>query len=682
MMMRSIYGLTWRSLRANPLRSLLGLLAVALGVAVTMAGSMIVEALRSGVLLSDELRSLVAGMIDMLDPAMLFIGMIIMLAAGFLIFNTFGMSVTHRRQQIGGLRALGMTRAQITRVILAEALVLGFAGTLLGLLLGTPVGQVLIAFMKQVAGTMVAFGAAAPTLPAVIIAVLLGLVVTPLSALLPARRAARVAPLDALREPQAAGIESAGRGRTLLGTGLLVGVFGIVLLAPPGEWVRFPLDALLTLLVVVVWFVALLLLLPALIGLTARAAGRLLHGASGRLISDNLQRARGRVTLTVVTLMLAVLVLVALTGFLEFYLNHGFSITMERAAQQQAMFVTRIDIMSGWGTIVGRGLDTVLLTDDELAGTLRTVEGRAEFAPIDFVIVPEVSFMGSAYFSYMADADLLRSVDTALFTFTEGNWETALPVMRAGCGLLLAPAVAARNNAGLGDTIMLTGLNDPVPCQVVGIGMSAAGASIISATRRDDLTTMNPALVLVVPHVGIDYDALLADLHALQTEFPELSLIPLDGFLVVLSDAIGMISTALNGMLLLATFAAAFGVVNTMLMSIDERRREIGLLRAVGTTRAQTRRVLLGEAALMGVVGGLIGFLAGLGVVIVIVLTYGGSSIGVELDLRQTALASAQVASGVGLVGLVSAPVIAALAAWLPARAVLREMPVETLALR
>jgi ABC-type antimicrobial peptide transport system permease subunit len=90
----------------------------------------------------------------------------------------------------------------------------------------------------------------------------------------------------------------------------------------------------------------------------------------------------------------------------------------------------------------------------------------------------------------------------------------------------------------------------------------------------------------------------------------------------------------------------------------------------------------VGETALMGVIGGIIGFVAGSGAILIFILTYGGNSFGLELDLWQAAGATLQGALLPGVVGLIAAPIISAIAAWLPARGILREQPVTMLAVR
>ena len=129
----------------------------------------------------------------------------------------------------------------------------------------------------------------------------------------------------------------------------------------------------------------------------------------------------------------------------------------------------------------------------------------------------------------------------------------------------------------------------------------------------------------------------------------------------------------------LAMGVAFIGILSTLMSLQLERRREIGLLRAVGATRRQTRTMIMGEATLMGIIGGVCGLVAGVGLVMIFVVTYGSNSWGVTFPLWPAAFDAALPAFASGMVGLILAPFIAAGAAWLPARRILREQPVESL---
>ena len=129
----------------------------------------------------------------------------------------------------------------------------------------------------------------------------------------------------------------------------------------------------------------------------------------------------------------------------------------------------------------------------------------------------------------------------------------------------------------------------------------------------------------------------------------------------------------LNGPLFLAVAAAALGVVNTTAISVTERRRELGLLRAVGATRKRAGLVVIGEAALIGLIGGAIGLIGGAGIVYIRVMSGDHSTWGQgDLDLWSLAWRVIRRATLNGLFGTVVAPLICAAGAWLPARSILR----------
>jgi hypothetical protein len=367
------------------------------------------------------------------------------------------------------------------------------------------------------------------------------------------------------------------------------------------------------------------------------------------------------------------MVITGMSGFVNFMVGTIIAETMQPSASRGMIFVSRLNILEGWEKILGQEMESILLDPAESAAIHAAVGDRGTLITQYFLVVPELSFMGDAYFSYMADPEMMAQLGPAMFNFNEGDWASAIPIMQQGCGVLVAPLVAQKNDAGLGDTITVTGADGPVQCTIAGIGTSVANASLISARAYGDFQPGNPVMELLVPHLGVSLDAIEADLVDTFAAFPNLYSTRVRAMVDMQLEAVNLLYNALGGMLLLATVAAALGVVNTTLMSITERRREIGLLRAVGATRGQVRGMLLGEAALMGLIGGFFGLVAGLGFVIVFVVSYGGNSWGVDVRLWPTALESLRPALYSGAIGLIAAPVIAALAAWFPARRVLQE---------
>jgi putative ABC transport system permease protein len=631
---------------------------------------------------SGDALTFMAGLLDQLDVMLMSVGVGITFAAGFLVFNAFAMSITQRRQQIGALRSLGMTRRQVMRLVLVEALITGGAGTLLGLIAGPLLGRSTIALIKAMFGEgLFVFAASSASPTSFLLAAVSGIVVTLLSVLIPARQATRISPLVALREKVAAGVARNPVGRALAGLLIAVVLAVYLAVAPPGEWVELPWDVTLTGSFVLVWLACLALITPALIGGVGswgRRSLTRLWGATGRLIADNLQRGRGRVMLTILTLAVALTMIVTMTGFLRFTFDELMLPKIESIAQQGTWGIASFDISEGMSAY--SDLDTIEVPLKVIAEVQADVEGRARVSGMYYVIVPELSFLGSSYFSLVSDPLDTRLGGDSFFSFTEGDWETAVPIMESGCGVLVAPAVASKNGVLLGETFRVTGVDGPIECTVAGIGSPMVGASIISKSAGEAFGITNPMLAMVMPLPGVDLEALETDLTALVNRHPNLVLNKLEDMVELQTQMMDVMPNMLNALLLLAIVAAALGVVNTTVMGVAERRRELGLLRAVGATRRQVTAVVAGEAALMGFIGGGLGLVAGAGIIVILAVVYGGNSWGVpDLDLWGAAWRSVQPALLNGLVGLVVAPFICAGAAWLPVRAILRGSIIETM---
>jgi len=675
------WTLMWRSLAQQRTRATLSVLAVLLGAAMTVGGDVLAGAIIGVVTRTEDLRAIGEGLWSQLDPMFKGVGVGLTLAAGFLVFNTFAMSITQRRQQIGLLRALGMTRAQIVRLVLAEAVFIGGLGVLLGVALGPVFGQGVIALIRSLDNPILnAFAPGAPSAFSFALATAAGLGVTLLAALVPARQAMRVSPLTALRAAEAAGLEHASGRLGLGGAALLLAVPAYLLLAPPALWLSPPANVWATVGFGAAWLAGVALLMPALvggIGATARPLLARLGGAAGRLMADNVRRGRGRVLLTVATLAVSLTMIGGLTGFITFFLYESFGPQLEALRREDSWVTSVIRIEEGLAAYTE--MDSMRVPQAAIDEFSAAANGRAEVMPFKFVIVPELAFLGDAYFSFVLDPRQLRQADTLFIRFKEGGWETALPIMERGCGLLMTPAVAARNNVGLGDALTVTGADGPVACTVAGLGTTFVGATLISNVVEDRFDSGQPFSLFIQARPDADLPALEADLRGVA-ERHGLSFDTMRQYSDLILQAMDTVPTLFNAFLLLAVVAAALGVVNTTLLSVTERRREFGQLRALGATRRQVRAVVVGEAALMGLLAGGVGLLAAAGLTLVFTAVYGGSSVGATAYDPWSALGrTLPGVLAIGLVGLITSPLVCALAAYLPANAVLRGAALETL---
>jgi putative ABC transport system permease protein len=627
----------------------------------------------------------------MLGIGLNLVGLVILVAAGFVVLNAFAMSVTQRRRTIGLLRSVGMTRRQVMRLVLVEALLTGGLGTLLGLVGGPLLGRGLVALIGNWAN--IAYGPGWPSTSNLALAAGLGLSISLLATLFPAWGAARISPLVALRSPNPFPSKKRLRAQTWLSCLGIVGLALYLIATPPGEWTLPPEDFILTGLFGSLWFGCLILILPALIdgvGRGLRPSLSQLSGASGRLIADNLGRGQLRVSLTILGLAVGLMTIVSLSGILTFTFQVTFDqIYHDNQNLERTFFILPIRLGQdwqaiSWETISAWDVEAAPIPDPLIAELYATLGQRAEILPGYGTFIPKIAVMPGMPV-YVLDGEKLSRL--GLFTFYQGDWQSALPLMEAGCGLLLTPRVARFNRAWLGDTINLPGRDGPISCTIAGLGTSTFfGNTIVSVQAGEALgVDMDlPFVFMVQAQADLAADPAArerfkSELQALVAPYPKVSLLdPSTDFDI--NALLGTFQTMLNGPLLLAMLAAALGVINTTLMSVTERRRELGLLRAVGASRRQVSAVVLGEAALIGLIGGGLGLLSGTGLVIIMVMVMGGNGWGVRaLPLWPSAWASIQPGLLNGLVGLVLAPLICAGAAWLPLGSILRPSVITTL---
>lgn len=674
--------LTQKSLEQQRTRAVLSVIAITLGATMTVAGDVLAKSIIGVVTRTEDLRAIGEGLWSQLDPMFKGIGAGVMLAAGFLIFNTFAMSITQRRQQIGALRSLGMTRGQVLRMVLAEALFIGGVGTGLGLVLGPFFGQGIIAFMRSLDNPILnAFAPSQPSPISFILAAVMGLGITVLASLVPARQAMRLSPLVALRAQDIPGIERNPNRLGLAGL-LLCSLLTVYLsLSPPALWLQPPFDSIGAVIAATLWIIGLALTLPALVGVmgtSLRPWLARLWGATGRLMADNFQRGRGRVLLTVVTLAISLTMIGSLTGFIQFFAFEFFGPKLDALKQEGAWAVSMMEIEGG---LAGYADMESLRMSPEVIAAMRTTTGeRGNFVPFGFVIVPELSFMGDTYFSFIINPQALREAGPLFMTFKQGDWDTAMPILERGCGVLMMPVIAARNNVSdVGDAFTVTSRYGPVTCTVAGIGSTFVGATIISDVAKDQFDKGDPFTLFIQSHPGIDSAQLEADLQKTADQYG-VHMMRMSRYTELMLTVFDNLPVLFNAFLLMAVLAAALGVVNTTLLSVTERRREFGQLRALGATRAQVRAVVVGEAALMGFLGGFVGLVASVGLTIIFATVYGGSSVGVEnYQPWAAAFRTLPKVWPTGLVGVLASPLICALAAYLPANAVLRGAAIETL---
>ena len=266
--MRPITHLALRELRRSWVRNLFAALAVGIGIATIIASDLISRGITEEIADSAEGKAITAFMSEQLDVGLTAIGLVIIMGAGFLIFNAFAMSITQRREDFGRMRAVGMTRRQLLLMVLVEAILTGMVGTAFGLLTGVGLGRGLMFLVMTTSDVFNRFGEVSPSSDRLLFGAAIGLATTIIAALLPAIRASRTPPIAAMKAAPSRGRNSS-RHRIAGGCALLITTMWIILIVdPPGSWILPPWSSYLTVALITLWLLCIGLSLPAIVGLS------------------------------------------------------------------------------------------------------------------------------------------------------------------------------------------------------------------------------------------------------------------------------------------------------------------------------------------------------------------------------------------------------------------------------
>ncbi len=538
--------------------------------------------------LADGLRASTA---DLRSMAALVAALALFVAA-FLSFNTLSMTLAERVRELGLLRAAGASRGQVGRIVVVQAVVLAVVGSGLGLVWGVGLGAIVVAWVRAL--TPVRLDALAVDLPIVATAAAVGLVVTVVAGLEPALRAGSVSPIEAV----------AARGRPALGPARLrwlVLVFGIVAVVGWLLWPTGPLDpdALRALLVYALLLVV-TLVSPLLLGPLGRLAGlpfALAVRLEERLARVALLRDRSRTAVTAGALMVGLAMIVAL------------GLVAGDARRAAAAWIEGVVP----GDLVLTSVRPVGL-DEPAVEELRSLPAVARVSPIASFDVAAFGYRLDA--AAVVGADLLA--DGRLRVVAGPDRAEALPAIDAGPAVLVPRAVADRLGLRPGDALPVSlGAGRSVELRVAAVVERSlpgrAGEAILVgwATAREvfGVEGADAFAVRLVP------GARAPDRAAVEATAREYALEPssLEAIHGAISAALDRVFGLFDGLAVVAVVVAGLGIVNTLTMSVVERTREIGILRALGLTRRQMWRAILVEAGVLGLVGSFLGVVAGVG---------------------------------------------------------------------
>lgn len=549
---------------------------------------------------ADASREQMGGFLDVIKYAMLGFAGIAVLVGIFLIVNTFSMLVAQRTREIGLLRAVGADRRQVNRSVLLEAVLLGLVGSVLGV--GAGLGLA-VGLMKAMGAAGMNLSTSELTIKAAtpVTGLVLGVLVTVIAAYLPARRAGRVTPMAALRD---AGTPADGRSGALRAVlGLLLTAGGATALLGAARAGQAASGSLLLAAGVLLTLVGFVVVGPLLAGGVVRVLSLLVlrvFGPVGRLAERNALRNPRRTGATGAALMIG-LALVACLSVVgssmvasateeldrsvgaDFIVqsNVGQPITPEAAAlikkTPHLAHVTEYKLLDASITTPGgktvRG-ETINAASPSYAQDLRVETTHGELAD---AYRPG----GMSVFEKFADKHHLEVGDELAVHFAHGR-----------TAHLTVNAITSDDTT---------------------IDQGAMYASIATVSEYVPEARMPLDTIMFGAAVDGQEDAAYAALKQRLDAYPQYQVRNQADFKEDLQDQVGQLLNMVYGLLALAIIVAVLGVVNTLALSVVERTREIGLMRAIGLSRRQLRRMIRLESVVIALFGALLGLGLGLG---------------------------------------------------------------------
>ncbi|MFT4085599.1 MAG: ABC transporter permease [Gordonia sp. (in: high G+C Gram-positive bacteria)] len=599
---------------------------------------------RTGEQVREDQKAEVSTFLNIFRGILLAFAAIGLIVGTFIIYNTFSMIVAQRNRELALLRAIGASRQDVSRSVLLEALIVGIIGGAIGLGLGVGIAAIMKAALG---GSGLPDGGLVVGIPAVLSAIFVGIVVTLLSAWIPARRASRVPPVEAMRantvEPGAGSL----RTRTTLAVvlGALGGgalILGIVLSGLPAV-LFIGLAAVLIVLGVVLGA-------PALSQPVVGGIGRLLQapfGTVGKLARTNAVRNPRRSAATAFALTIG-LMLVVIIGTLG----------------------------ASFKGAVNNTVDKDLKADYVVAGNQGVPMSTA--LGVALKDVPDASSVVSFDVAYVKAGDS-RTVATTPIGGEISDVTVVHTVAGSGelpaDGMLVSENTRRDNGWGVGDVVKLQSMTGvEVPVKVAGVyeQNEVLGAWLIGNEAFDEVAPIAAqrmtGAVLVKAKPGTDLKQLRTQLEDAAKPFLTAQVQSREEFKNSISGTINSMMSVLYALLGLALVIAVLGIVNTLALSVVERKREIGMLRAVGMSRPQVRRTIYLESAYIAVFGALLGVVIGLAV-----------GLPLARSLRHWGLNSVVVPWSLIVVTLVGAAVVGVIAALWPAFTAARTRPLEAI---
>jgi len=535
--------------------------------------------------------------ISFLQKFLLGFGGVALFVGSFVIANSLSITIAQRTRELATLRTLGASRRQLLRSIIIEALAIGVLAAVIGLFAGLALAKGLFALFNAVGFTLPNNGLTFET-RTVVVSLAVGIIVTLLASLRPALRATRVPPIAAVREGATLPESRFARYRlpasillTALGfAGLLWGLFAPGL-GTAGILIFMLGGALLVFFGVALLSVRLVTPLAGALGWPATRIG----GTAGALARENAQRNPQRTASTASALMIG-LALVTLVSMLAAGIITSFKGSVNKIWKNADYAITA---QNNFSPIPIAAADAVAKTPGVTAiGNVRAGRARAfNHTSTITAVNPPASQMFQLDWKQGSSSVLANlGADGA---FVDKGYAKSHH-LRAGSPITLTFATGARK------TFVLRGIFDPPT------GGSPFGSVTISAATFDRFVPQPQNLYSFVLMKGGQTDANKAALDQTLKSFPNAKAATRQKFIDNQISGLSSVLNILYVLLALSVVVSLFGIVNTLVLTVFERTREIGMLRAIGMTRRQVRRMIRHESVITALIGAAIGIALGI----------------------------------------------------------------------
>lgn len=533
-----------------------------------------------------------------INTALLAFAGIAIFVGSFIIQNTFRIVVAQRSKELALLRAIGATKIQVIRLVIYEAILISLLASAVGIGVGFIVSAGVRGLLNSV-GLALPEGPLTLELRTIVVSLSVGVIVTLFAALLPAIKASRVSPVEAMRENEAAtGSKKSLFKRGISGLALIAAGTTLLLLGLAGS-IDQPLYAVGG--GVVLMFIGVSVIAPLLSVPLSRLIGWPLvktRGVAARLARDNAKRTPRRTASSAAALMIGVS-LVTMLSILATTFKTNITTILENSFPAD---------LSVYSNNIGNGGPGTAGFPTAVEQTLREIPELTDVTAFRYQF-EGAKLNDSIIFIAGIDADTLGQVGNL-----KESDEAYKRLQDTSNGIVIRSTVTEENGWNIGDTVLLefalTGVQE---FTIVGTFEEAFDSDYIISTAAyvENFNSTDLTLVAMNFTEGVDEQTGKEIVEKALEGYPQLLVQDKGDIFATAEESIDQILSLFWGLLGFAVIIAVLGITNTLMLSISERTKEIGMLRAIGMTRTQVRRMVRYESIIIALFGAVLGITMG-----------------------------------------------------------------------